>query len=67
MGNNLLIAVDIAAVDPADGVPVQLKAPADLVKFFLIHAVFSFLYTAFLRSRQCLRIPVYPRASGGAS
>ena len=36
-GNDLLIAVDIAAKDLGNAVFIQLEAPADLVEFFLIH------------------------------
>ena len=39
VGDDLLVAVDIAAVDLAECVFVQLEAPANFVEFFLIHSV----------------------------
>ena len=37
IGDDLAAAVDVAAVDTADGIFIQLEAPAYLVELFLIH------------------------------
>ena len=62
--NDLLVAVDVAAVDFVDGASVRLEAPAYFVEFFLVHSV-SVRMAWFLQTLSYHRLGVNERCPRG--